>query len=185
MKAFYALCGAVLLTASVFQIGCSGSASTSVVGTGQLEILLTDAPLDLTTVASVIVDITAVLVYPGVEAMDGSDTPPIVVMDHPATFDLLTLTDGATALLAKADLPAGFYQRIRMEVTSATMTFLDGRVVDLKIQPHKVDVPITFEVIVDDVTIVTLDFQADASVQVNDPSTDKYILRSVVTPLNN
>jgi hypothetical protein len=104
-------------------------------------------------------------------------------MTYPETFDLLTLTGGATTLLADGELPAGFYSRIRMGVASAALTFLDGTVVELKIESNKVDVPIRFEVSSDDVTPILLDFQADASVHVTGTGSGKYVLRPVVTPV--
>ena len=89
----------------------------------------------------------------------------------------------AVPLLAEALLPSGFYQRIRLIVSSANLVFLDQSSAELKIEPHKVDVPIRFELTSGGTTSITLDFQADASVKVNETSSDKYILRSVVTPI--
>lgn len=175
--------GTALLLAAAL-VGCSGSGSVSYVRTGQLEIHLTDAPIDLTAVESVTVTIESVIVYPGVMEVDGGDTPPIVLMAHPETFDLLTLTGGATALLADGEVPAGFYQRIRLRISSAVMKFKDGTEEGLKIDADKVDIPIRFEVEADTVNPLTLDFDAAASVQVNETSSEKYILRPVVTPLN-
>jgi hypothetical protein len=176
--------GVTLLVTAVL-VGCSGgSASMSVNnGKGHIAIHLTDAPLDLSTVASVTVTIESVMVYPGVEEIDGSGTSPIVLMTTPATFDLLTLTGGATTLLADGDVPAGLYQRIRIGISSATLLFKDDRQEDLKIESRKVDIPIPFEVSIDEALVVTLDFDAGASVKVNETAQDKYILRPVVTPV--
>jgi hypothetical protein len=151
-------------------------------GTGHLEVHLTDAPIDMTTVSNVYVNIVGVIVYPGVAEINGIDTTPIHLKTFPDKFDLLTLTGGATALLAEGTIPEGFYQRIRMEISSATLIFKDGTQESLKIESDKVDVPIPFELRVDDVMAVLLDFDAAASVQVNETSSDKYILRPVVTP---
>ena len=150
-------------------------------GEGQIVILLTDAPIDMSTVQSVIVTIEAVTVYPAMLAEE--DALPILIMDHPETFDLLTLTDGAKELLAMAELPVGFYSRIRLGILAARLTFLDGSEETLKIESRKVDVPISFELTVDDTMEIVLDFDAGASVQVNLTASDKYILRPVVTPV--
>jgi len=152
-------------------------------GFGELEVHLTDAPLDLATVSSVMVTIDAVTVYGGTE-LDGTEVPPIELLTSPDTFDLLTLTGGATTLLANGDLPAGFYQRIRIGISAASLTFLDGTTTDLKIESNKVDVPILFEVSAGDLMEVVLDFQADASVHVTETGNDRYILRPVVTPVS-
>ena len=63
------------------------------------------------------------------------------------------------------------------------MLFNDGTEEILKIDSDKVDIPIPFRVEADEVHTQTLDFDAAASVQVNQASSDKYILRPVVTPL--
>jgi uncharacterized protein DUF4382 len=172
-----------LLLSLTILAACQGSGSASVSGgVGRLEIHLTDAPIDLSTVASVTVTITDVLVYSGVEGMDGDTGSPIVLTTHPGTFDLLTLTGGATTLLASGEVPAGFYQRIRLQISSAELTYKDGSMVSLKIDSNKVDVPIGFQVRVGADASIILDFNAAASVQVNETASDQLILRPVVTP---
>jgi hypothetical protein len=162
----------------------SGSASVSA-GTGTIEIHMTDAPIDLSNVEKVEVTITDVIVYPGEDdgmpVVDGNG--PIELMTHPDTFDLLTLTDGATTLLASGEVPAGDYQRIRLQISEATLTYKDGTTAPLKIDSNKVDVPIRFHVAADTTNTMTLDFDAGASVQVNETATDTLILRPVVTPV--
>ena len=173
----------IALLVAVTLAGCSGSGSATYVQTGQIEIHLTDAPIDLANVTSVTVTIDAVIIYPGVQEVDGHDTAPFVLTTHPETFDLLTLTGGATTLLAEGEVPTGFYQRIRLRISSAVMLFNDGTQEVLKIDSNKVDIPIPFRVEADVVNRLTLDFDAAASVQVNETSSDKYILRPVVTPV--
>ncbi len=163
--------------------GSDGGGAEISGGFGELEVHLTDAPLDLATVSSVMVTIDSVTVYGGTE-LDGTEVPPIELLTSPDTFDLLTLTGGATTLLANGDLPAGFYQRIRLGISAASLTFLDGTTADLKIESNKVDVPILFEVSAGDLMEVVLDFQADASVHVTETGNDRYILRPVVTPVS-
>ncbi len=175
--AIISICSLALLLA------CSGSGTASVTGgMGRLDIQLTDAPIDLSGVKSVEVSIAGVLVYPGVEGMDDETAPPIVLMQYPQTFDLLTLTGGATTLLASGEVPAGFYQRIRLEVSSASLTYLDDTTADLKIESNKVDVPIPFQVEPGNDTMLVLDFDAATSVQVNETGSNQFILRPVVTP---
>jgi len=108
---------------------------------------------------------------------------PIVLTTHPQTFDLLTLTGGATDLLASGEVPAGDYSRIRLEISDATLTYKDGTIAPLKIDSGKVDVPIAFHVAADAMNALTLDFDAGASVQVNATASDTLILRPVVTPV--
>jgi Domain of unknown function (DUF4382) len=175
---------AVLLVCSLAAlVACDASGSASVKGRmGHLDIQLTDAPIDLSNVSSVVVTITDVLVYPGVEGMEEDAAPPLVLTSHPGSFDLLTLTGGASALLASGEVPAGFYERIRLKISSATLTYSDGSTADLKIESDKVDVPIGFQVSPSGNSSIVLDFDAAASVQVNQTATDELILRPVVTP---
>jgi hypothetical protein len=166
--------------------GCTHS-SNSTGKTGMLSVRLTDAPIDLSTIQSVNVTLTGVIVYPG-DSLDsmamGTDGTPITLLNHPATFDLLTLTGGATALLASGEVPAGAYDRIRLEISDATLVYQDGTTQALKIDSNKVDVPIQFHVTVNADNSVTLDFNAAASVQVNGTSSGSFILRPVVTPVS-
>jgi uncharacterized protein DUF4382 len=174
-------------------LGCSqGSFSARVDnGHGTVNLFLTDAPLDLAGVANVNVTLTDVVLFPedsdvagdlNAATDSGTAMSPVVIVSHPATFDLLTLTGGATALLGTDEVPAGNYSRIRLEVSSAELVYLDGTTAPLKIESGKVDVPIHFSVVQDQTTGVVLDFDAAASVQVNDTGSGQIILRPVVTP---
>jgi hypothetical protein len=187
--------GALLVASTTVLLllgGCSsGSISARVDGGhGTLLIHLTDAPLNLSGVQSVNVTLSDVVVYPGEEISSGmtdsspSELPPIVLMTHPETFDLLTLTGGASALLASGEVPAGDYDRIRLEISSAVLVDAQGATTSLKIDSQKVDVPIRFHVGGGAETGVTLDFDAGASVQVNATGNGEMILRPVVTPVS-
>jgi len=177
---------ATALVAAAVPACSSGSGSAHVAaGTGTVQIHLTDAPLDLSTVESVMVTITSVVLYPGDDSGLPSGTPPgtpITLMTHPETFDLLTLTGGASTLLASGEVPAGRYERIRLEVSQAELTWKDGTTDPLKLDSGKVDVPIPFDLAVGEDESITLDFDAAASVKVNETASDKLILRPVVTP---
>src|SRR5689334_18518501 len=101
------------LTALILLCACSGSGNGSAgAGTGTVQIHMTDAPIDLSTVQSVNVTIAGVTVFPE-ESSDpmgmATETAPISLATFPATFDLLTLTNGATTLLASGEVPAGTY----------------------------------------------------------------------------
>ena len=171
----------IVFLAGAALAGCSGgSGSGSVDGFGTLEVHLTDAPLDMSTVANVFVTITNIIVFPGVDGMDDEEPVPIPLMTTPREFDLLTLTGGLTELLAEDMIPAGFYQRVRLEVSEARIVFTDGTEEPLKIESHKVDIPIPFELMAGDEVGVLLDFDAEASVKVTATGSDKFILRPVV-----
>ena len=175
----------ILMLAMMTAAGCGGD-GTSRIATAPIEVRLTDAPISFADVQSVMVTLTGVIVFPGDtdSPMDDMMQPgPTRLMTIPATFDLLTLTDGATALLASGEVPVGPYNRIRMEISDATLVYMDGRTEPLKIESNKVDVPIRFEVLESAPNMVTLDFDAAASVHVNETGSEKFILRPVVTPV--
>jgi len=177
-RPLFLLAAVLLLSLSACSDG-SGDAGVTASGTGHLEVRLTDAPIDLATAQSVWVVIDSVSVYPE----GGDDMPPIPLATTPGEFDLLTLTGGATTLLAQGELPVGRYSRIRLHVPSGRIVFNDGREEPLKVESEKVDVPIPFDLNLDENMLVVLDFDAEASIQVNETANEKYILRPVVTPV--
>ncbi len=151
-------------------------------GSGHVTVQLTDAPLDLDTVQSVNVTIDSLEAFPA--DTDSSETGKIELMPRAETFDLLTLTGGVTELLAEGDLPVGFYTKLRLGVPEANMVFKDQTVVALKIDSHKVDINLPFEIAQSESLIVTLDFDAAASLHVVGTGSGKYILRPVVTAVS-
>jgi uncharacterized protein DUF4382 len=187
-----ALVSALLLVAACNH---SGSGSHQTAGMASLKVHLTDAPIDMANVQSVMVTLTGVIVYPddvtettdmpdlGREMEPSGTTGPVSLMTHPATFDLLTLTGGASALLASGEVPAGAYSRIRLEISDAQIIYKDATSAPLKIDSNKVDIPLNFNLTVNADMTITLDFNAAASVQVNDTATGTLILRPVVTPV--
>jgi hypothetical protein len=158
-----------------------------------LNVRLTDAPIDLSNVQSLNVTLTGIIVYPeddnddievpdpGEDMEHDAEAHAISLLSHPATFDLLTLTGGISTLLASGEVPAGEYTRIRLEISSAEIAYEDGTTAPLQIESNKVDIPIKFKLTVHEDQSITLDFDAAASVQVNETGTGSLILRPVVT----
>ncbi len=99
--------GAVLLVA-----GCS----SGVEGTGQIAVQMTDAPGD--GVQSATVWISRIYLVGGSE----TSGPRYDVSTTAQMFDLLTLTNGATAALGTATIPVGDYTQLRFVVDSARVT---------------------------------------------------------------
>jgi len=116
-RTFGALAGILLML-----VGCNGESG----GTGQLAVLMTDAPID--NVETAVVWVSSVYVIGG----DDTNGTHFVVLSTPQSYDLLDLTNGATAALGVVTLPTGSYSQLRFVVDSARvtlkapMTFSDG-----------------------------------------------------------
>src|SRR5713101_3689380 len=127
----------LIFAGSLLLYGCGGgSSSARTHGIGTMNIRLTDTPIDLSNVQSINVTLTSVAIFPEDEQEIEGDTEnemnemeegkPIILLDHPATFDLMQLMGGITTLLTSGQVPAGEYHLIRLEVSSATLVFKDG-----------------------------------------------------------
>jgi len=90
-------------------------------GTGQLAVQLTDAPIDNVQTATVWV--SSVYLFGGSD----STNPHYVVLSTPQQYDLLTLTNGATAALGVVTIPTGNYTQMRFVVDSARVTLKAGK----------------------------------------------------------
>lgn len=118
------------LSSLVF-LGACGESSTSVDQTGQVRILLTDAPADYLATAEVC--LSSVYLQPtddGSEAeTEGTGTQRIVLWEkgegEAQCFDLLEL-QGVGAQVSETTVPAGTYPQLRFVVESATVTLAEG-----------------------------------------------------------
>ena len=186
----------LVLTVAVLAavIACSGNDPTGA-GSGNVQVLLTDAPLDLSTVSAVNVTITEFVLYP-VDDEDPMAEGTGIVMVMPGegaeTLNLLDYQNGATTLVAGADAPEGDYAKIRMIVSAAELVHDHDGDPDtpdiaepIKVPSGKVQIPVPFHLAAGEGMEITLDFDAERSVQVNSTSSDNhpYILRPVVTPV--
>ena len=122
--------------------------------TGNLVVLLTDAPVDIDQL-NVTIDSLSVKL----ENESWIDLP-FVNGKTEVSFDLLALYN-VTMELSDAEIPVGNYTKMRMTIKNANATFADGETVDLIVPPGHVDVIIKFEIESDDVTVVLVDMQAD------------------------
>ena len=99
---------------------CSDSGSTSVSGTGTLELRLTDAPSDDFQSATIFVS----SVYAKGSSAGASEA---LVSNTKTSFDLMTLQNGVTTTLGSASVPSGSYSQIRLVVDSAKVTLKAGK----------------------------------------------------------
>ncbi len=187
MKTNGAWIGLALAGALVLAGACSDDPTGS--GTGHVSVYLTDAPIDLTGVTAVNVTITEIVLFPA-GAEDGAGIPLDLTATGPLTVNLLDYRDGHVILAAAQEVPTGEYQRIRLAVSDAEILRdddLDPATPDLSedvwVPPGKIDVPVPFTVSRNEDLDVILDFDAAASIQINETGNEKYILRPVVTPV--
>jgi hypothetical protein len=172
-------------------VGCdTGTSSTG--GPGHVSVYLTDAPLDLTGVSAVNVTLSGVVLYPS--DADAEDTGGIELESGPIslpgdlTLNLLDFRNGQTTLLGSQAVPPGSYNRVRLLVVSAELVRDDDGdpltpdiVEPITVPSSKVDVPVPFELSADESLQLTLDFDAQASVQVNTTNgRNSYLLRPVI-----
>jgi len=171
-------------------LGCADPTSPQ---TGQVQVLLTDAPIDLSAVSAVNVTVDSIELFQ-------ADTPdddgmemqrPGVETGEGLTLNLLDFQNGETTVIAMLDAPAGDYRKLRMHVRAAELVRQDPGDATLSIvetifvPSGKVDIPVPFTVAGGETTEVTLDFDAALSVQVNEtPGGHLYILRPVIVPVS-
>ncbi len=149
--------------------GCSDSTEPATGGTGSIRISMIDAPGDYDAVN---VEVIRVEVHLGDESDDPDeakdDGSGWHTIDVDTTYvDLLTLTDGNSAVLADSTLPSGYYTQIRLILGDGNNVVVDSVAYDLEVpssantglklnHPFTIDAGATYE--------VTLDFDADKSV---------------------
>jgi hypothetical protein len=161
--------------------------NNSVGGTAMVQVFLTDAPLDLSTVSAVNVTVTELSLRTTADENGNSEKLTLMGGD-PWTVNLLDYQDGNVVLMAAGDVPAGDYAKIRLVVSAAELVWDDDGdemtpdVVESIFNPTgKVDIPVAFMVSAGDDMSVTLDFDAELSVQVNQTGGQHtYILRPVI-----
>lgn len=172
-----------LATLALANVACS---SGSVHADGQVTILLTDAPIDLTGVNAVNVTVTGVSLLGADE--EGADTRLELTTGGDMIVNLLDYQNGKTMPLATGLVPEGDYDKIRLHVSAAELaTDDDGdpETPDL-IEPvfnpsNKVDINAPFTLGEGEEMTITLDFDAALSIHVNQTNGQHpYILRPVI-----
>jgi hypothetical protein len=182
--------GLVSLAVAAAFFACDNTSMSG--GRSNVRVLLTDAPIDLTGVSAVNVSLSGVVLFPA-DAGTGDDggtelTSGPISLPGDLTVNLLDFRNGQTTFLGAAAVPAGSYSRIRLLIDSAELVRDDDNdpatpdlVQPIVVPSGKVDVPVTFQLAQGEDMTVTLDFDAQASVQVNATNgTNSYLLRPVV-----
>jgi hypothetical protein len=115
-----------LLALTACSSGSSGSGSGGGgAGTGELVVEATDKPFAYDLVKQAIVRVDRIEVAKSGEGDDGF----ITLFDgNPIEIDLLDLTNGATQVLVRTDVPEGGYDQLRLRVASGHLELVDGDV---------------------------------------------------------
>ncbi len=164
-----------VLTASIFFLlsGCNGISPTS--GEGKIRIYLVDSP-------AVFEEVNIVVERVEVHQADADpESGWAVVNNTAATYDLLELTDGASAVLGEAALSAGHYTQIRLFIGMGSNVLVGGQEKSLTI-PSGVQTGVKlihqFEILEGEMYELTLDFDAARSVVTAPPG--QYLLTPVI-----
>jgi hypothetical protein len=109
--------GTTVAALALALVACSDDNGPSNGGdTGTLTLRLTDAPGE--EIESAVVYVSQVYLVPGSD----ENGEHVVISDTPASYDLLSLQGGVTALLGSQEIPVGSYEQLRMVVDSARVT---------------------------------------------------------------
>jgi hypothetical protein len=102
----------------------------------------------------------------------------IVISDEAQTFDLLTLSNGATSLLGEKNLDEGHYTQLRLMLTDAEVV-VDGTVHKLKVPSNALKFVSGFDVKAGTATELIVDFDAERSIH-QTGGRDNYILKPTI-----
>ena len=183
-----------ILLISVLMIALTGCGSDPTEpSTGTVNVLLTDAPIDLSEVSAVEVTLVNMILFGNDGMVDDEEGIAMkkqgVSAGEGLTINLLDYQNGQTVTIATEEVPAGDYKKLRMYIGEATLVVPDPNDEMLEIRHRidvpsgKVDIPVAFTVTGGGTAEVVLDFDAALSVQVNETQGNKqYILRPVITP---
>ena len=184
----------MILTILVLMIALAGCGTDPTSpSTGTVNVLLTDAPIDLSEVTAVEVTLINMVLFGNEGMVDDEEG---IAMEQPGvsageglTLNLLDYQNGETVTIASEEVPAGDYKKLRMYIGEATLVVPDPDDEMLEIRHRidvpsgKVDIPVAFTVTGGATAEVVLDFDAALSVQVNETQGNKqYVLRPVITP---
>ena len=178
MKSRYSVYGILVLLfiGTILISGCDQEPRT----TGTLVMEITDAPSEL-NIEKALVTISNVRVHLAEDenVTDENSTTEsnwFTVVEKSQTFDLITIKE-VKEFLGSAELNAGRYTQIRLDVDKALVT-IDGTEYNLTIPSKTIKLTKGFNIDVNKTTTLTLDFDAQNSIH---PSAkEKYIMRPTI-----
>ena len=147
-------------TASLFIFGCSEQSSPSN-GQGQIVMTMVDSPAGF---EHVYIAVTRVEVH---KAGSDSTSGWVVINNNAATYDLLTLRNGASVVLGNNSLDAGHYTQIRLILGTGSNIVVNGIEFSLNVPSGtQTGIKLNHEFDIQDGLVyeLTLDFNVDHSI---------------------
>src|ERR1035437_9508197 len=114
-------------TATIFIPGCSDSTTSPTTGQGQIKVTMVDSPASFDQVNIVVARVEVLKL--GADSSSGW----IVINNHTATYDLLTLRNGASVVLGDSSLDIGHYTQIRLILGTGSNIVVGGIVYSLDV----------------------------------------------------
>jgi len=154
----------VFMGIALFFFGCSDN-PTSPSGSGILKVTMTDSPTAAYSQVNIVIDSVQAHIANS-DSLHGWYT----LNSTPGTYDLLTLVNGANAVIGQDTLPPGMYSQIRLYIGTGSNVVINGQTYALTI-PSGVQSGLKLNV---DATVeagflytLTLDFDANMSIVVS------------------
>jgi len=173
------LFGGMLPLLGLMLIGGCSESPTEPSGPGQVRLIMVDAP------AAGLEQVNIVVTRVEVHAA-GSDSASgwVTVNDTTATYDLLTLTNGANSVIGDKMLPAGKYTQIRLSIGAGSNVVIDGVSFSLDVASATgLKLNHNFDIAENTLYVLTLDFDAARSIR---PTNDnQYRLLPVIRVVAN
>lgn len=178
---------APLMLSLFLLVGLAACSNDDDARTGTLRLSMVDAPGDIEGLEAITLVLDGVRIHASgnAESEDSGgwiDLMPDGLTEAERTYDLLQLVNGVEAVLGETELAVGTYTQIRLLIETATIT-IDGTTSPLTIPSGmqsglKLIEPFTIRS--DELTALTLDFDAARSLHETPPGSGDYMLRPVV-----
>ncbi|MBI5866839.1 MAG: DUF4382 domain-containing protein [candidate division Zixibacteria bacterium] len=170
-----------LAIAGLMPAGCSDKGTGGTSGNGKVVMIMHDGPVS--SMKHVWLTVESAMMI-GSSAYVGQGTGPIVLA-QPVRMDFLAL-DSVARILAGANIAAGTYSKIRLQVSNPEFVLANDSVVsasDIQLVANgQVDLNPQSWIVIDNdsTTVVSLDLDLDNSIQVNTTGSGRFILRPQV-----
>ncbi len=167
MKKRYLLIALIVVMVLFFFPSCSIFPSK-----GNVKVFIKDTPIDITKVDKILITISSVEAHKTGESWQ-------TIFNGELTIDLKVLINNPT-LISDVDLKAGKYTELRLVVKSGEIV-IGGNTYELQVPSGEAKIPCVFDVKEAATVSITLDFEAENSIEVIQAGgSEKYILRPVI-----